>query len=207
MSDALDTPWKIRNHLVRLLALPWMRAQFSLAGVPWPRGAQVFGSPIIQRHRRSRIELGENIALRSSPRSNPLSPPHPVVLSTREPGAVIIIGRDCGLTGATIVAAESVIIGDRVLVGSGAIITDTDFHPLTPEGRKLDMNAGKRKQVVIEDDAFIGMNAIILKGVRLGEGCVVGAGAVVSKDVPARTIVAGNPARRVGGLDSISDIS
>lgn len=201
MSSSLDTPWKIQNHLVRLLTLPWMRAQFFLAGVSWPAGAQVFGSPIIQRHRRSRIELGENISLRSSPRSNPLSPPHPVVLSTREPGSKIIIGRDCGLTGATVVAAESITIGDRVLVGSGATITDTDFHPLSPESRKQDINDGRKKPVIIENDVFIGMNAIILKGVRLGAGCVVGAGSVVSRDVPARAIVAGNPARAIGQVN------
>ena len=49
--------------------------------------------------------------------------------------------------------------------------------------------------VVIEDDVWIGLNAVILQGVTLGRGCIVGAGAVVTKDVPAGARVVGNPAR------------
>ena len=78
---------------------------------------------------------------------------------------------------------------------------DTDFHPLTPEGRAEDINAGSSRPITIEDDVFIGMNSLILKGVTLSEGCVVGAGSVVSRDVPPRTIVAGNPAQVVWSLD------
>lgn len=53
----------------------------------------------------------------------------------------------------------------------------------------------KTKNITIRDDAWIGMNCIILKGVTIGEGAIVGAGSVVTKDVPAWTLVAGNPAR------------
>lgn len=198
MSSAFNTPWKIRNHLLRVVTTPWIRGQFLLAGVPWPEGAHVFGTPILQRHRQSTIEIGARISLRSSPRSNPLSPSHPVVLATRSPGAVLKIGQDCGLTGARLVAAQSIALGNRVLVGSGATIIDTDFHPLSPDGRNADMNAGDSAPIVIEDDVFIGMGALILKGVHIGSGAVVGAGSVVTKDVPSRKIVAGNPAKVVG---------
>ena len=54
-----------------------------------------------------------------------------------------------------------------------------------------------RKPIVIKDKAWIGFNSIILKGVTIGEGAIVGAGSVVTKDVPPYTIVAGNPARIV----------
>src|SRR5436190_1225383 len=105
-------------------------------------------------------------------------------------GSTLKLGDGFGFTGATLVAAERIQIGHRVLVGANASIMDTDFHPLDPERRRADINAGTSAEVIIEDDVFIGMNAIILKGVRLGAGCVVGAGSVVMHDVPAGATVA-----------------
>ena len=197
----LDTPWKISNHLRRLAALPYIRLRFALHGIPWGRGWRIFGMPLIQRHRRSRLQLGDDLELRSWYSTNPLAPNHPVVLATWQAGAVLTIGDQCGLTGATIVAAERIEIGRRVLVGANCTITDTDFHPLTPLARQRDILAGASAPVIIEDDVFIGMHSLILKGVRLGRGSVIGAGSVVTRDVPPGVIVAGNPARVVKPLE------
>jgi len=83
------------------------------------------------------------------------------------------------------VAASSIVIGDRVLIGGGAGIWDTDFHPLDYEQRMMHPTLGTRsKPIVIEDDVFIGARAIILKGVKIGKAAVIGAGAVVRNDVP-----------------------
>jgi len=195
-----NMPWTATLELRRRLAWPVIRAQFAWHGVSWGRNWKIFGRPILQRHRGSRIALGDGLTLRSWPRSNPLAPTAPVVLSTRRADAVIDIGDDCGFTGTTIVAADRLTIGDRVLVGGNAMIVDFDFHPLTPEGRAEDINAGAAAPIVIEDDVFVGMEALILKGVTVGEGAVVGAGAVVTQDVPPRTVAAGNPATVVGEL-------
>lgn len=197
-SAALDMPWRFRNELRRLVALPWIRLRFLFTGIKWGRGWRVLGMPMIQRHRGSRIEIGKQVTLRSTQRSNPLAPYHPVVLSTRSRTAVLSIGDDCGLTGTTIVADERVEIGNRVLFGANVTVVDTDFHPLGPERRRNDINAGKHRPIRIEDDVFIGMNALILKGVTIGAGAVVGAGSVVRSDVPSRAIVAGNPAVVIG---------
>jgi len=194
----LHTPWKIQNEVHRLLTTPRTRLYFALNGVQWRSGLSAYGCPIIQRHRKSEIILGKNLELRSSQRSNPLSPAQPVVLSTRRAGSRIMIGDDCGMTGAVLVADQLIVIGDRVLVGANVVISDTDFHPLSPESRRHDISAGASKPVTIEDDVFIGMQALILKGVTLGRGSVIGAGSVVTKDVPAGSIVAGNPAKVVG---------
>lgn len=188
-------PWQATNELRRLLALPYIRLMFAVHGVAWGRRWRILGMPIIQRHRRSTITLGDGVTLRSWRFSNPLAPNHPVVLATRTAQARIQIGDDCGFTGGAIVAAERIQIGCRVLVGANCTITDTDFHPLEAAVRQQDILAGAHRPVVIEDDVFIGMNCLILKGVTLGRGSVVGAGSVVTKDVPAGVIVAGNPAR------------
>ncbi len=193
----LDTPWRVQNELRRLLALPLIRLHFRLHGIAWGQRWRIFGMPIIQRHRRSSITLGDGLELRSWPQSNPLAPVHPVVLATRNAGALIRIGVDCGLTGTTIVAAERVIIGDRVLLGANTTVVDTDFHPLTPQERQRDMLNGRHAPVLIEDDVFVGMHSLILKGVTIGRGSVIGAGSVVTRDVPPGVIVAGNPARVV----------
>ena len=204
MSDAwskvCNMPWTVGLDLRRRFAWPLVRAQFAWHGIDWGTRWKMFGRPIIQRHRGSRIALGDGLTLRSWPRSNPLAPTAPVVLSTRRADAVLEVGDDCGFTGTTFVAADRITIGDRVLVGGNASIVDFDFHPLTPEGRAENINAGAAAPIVIEDDVFVGMEALILKGVTIGEGAVVGAGSVVTQDVPPRTVVAGNPAQVVREL-------
>ncbi|MCS7070899.1 MAG: hypothetical protein NZM00_05290 [Anaerolinea sp.] len=86
-------------------------------------------------------------------------------------------------------------------MGANSIITDTDFHPLTADARRIDPTQGRTAPVIVEDEVFIGMQAIILKGVRLGRGCVIGAGSVVTQDVPPGMIAAGNPARVIRPVD------
>lgn len=194
LGKMLDTPWRAQNELRRHLATPLIRARFALHRVHWGKGWRIFGMPVIQRHRGSRIELGDRLELRSWPASNPLTPVHRVVFATRTSHAEIRVGHDCGFTGSTLVAAVRIEIGDRVLVGANSTIVDTDFHPLDPETRRRDINAGRSAPVVIEDDVFIGMSCLILKGVRIGRGSVVGAGTVVTCDVPAGATVVGNPA-------------
>lgn len=197
---ATAMPWLVKLEVGRCLALPFLRLLFALQGISWGARWRILGRPIIQRYGRSRIELGDGVVLRSWKASNPLVPHHPVVLATRSEEAVIKVGEDCGFTGTTIVAAERIEIGNRVQVGANSTIVDTDFHPLTPEGRLKDMANGRHRRVIIHDDVFIGMNSLILKGVEIGKGSVIGAGSVVVRSVPPRTIVAGNPARVIRKL-------
>ena len=193
-------PWTAGLELRRRLAWPLIRAQFAWHGIDWGQNWKLFGRPIIQRHRGSRIVLGDGLTFRSWPRSNPLAPTAPVVLSTRRADAVLEIGEDCGFTGTTLVAADCITIGDRVLVGGNASIVDFDFHPLTTDERAENVNAGAAAPIVIGDDVFVGMEALIRTGVTVGDGAVVGAGSVVTQDVPPRTVVAGNPASVVREL-------
>ena len=200
LKQAFDTPWRAANEMRRRLALPTTRLGFRVCGVHWGHGWRVSGMPIIQRYRGSKIELGDNLELRSWPTSNPLAPCHPVVLATRRPEAVIRIGHHCGFTGATIVAAEQIEIGNWVTVGANSVISDSDFHPLNPDERRANPANGRHRPIIIEDDVFLGMNCLVLKGVRIGRGSIVGAGSVVTRDVPPGVVVAGNPAQIVGSV-------
>jgi acetyltransferase-like isoleucine patch superfamily enzyme len=82
-------------------------------------------------------------------------------------------------------------IGNRVMIGSHVAISSLTHDPAAAVMKGTCI----AKPVVIEDDAWLGAHAVILPGVRVGRGAVVAAGAVVTKDVPARMIVAGVPAR------------
>jgi acetyltransferase-like isoleucine patch superfamily enzyme len=118
------------------------------------------------------------------------------------PESVVEIGDDVGISGCGITALQRVAIGNRVLIGAGALIVDSDAHPRHPEER-LRGASPTNSPAEIADDVFIGARAIILKGVRIGQGAVVGAGAVVSSDVPAFMIAAGNPARVVAEVKEL----
>ena len=182
------------------MAYPSVRLLFACSGIHWGCDWRFYGVPIIQKHRRSWMSFGPGLRLRSSVRSNPVGPNHPVVLCTWEEGARLEAGADFFMTGGTLCAAERIIIGSHVSVGANTIIVDTDFHPLDPDLRRLSPAEAKSAPVVIEDNAFIGMNCLVLKGVTIGQDSVVGAGSVVTRDVPPRTIVAGNPAKGVREL-------
>lgn len=83
-------------------------------------------------------------------------------------------------------------IGSKVLIGPGTGIF-TAIHPIDPEVRSTGVE--KAKPITIEDQVWIGGNATILPGVTIGEGSIIGAGSVVTKDIPEMSIVAGNPAK------------
>ncbi len=126
-----------------------------------------------------------------------------------EPMGRIEIGSDAILVGPIFMCADSITVGQRVVISYQVTIADSDFHPLDPAERKRDAIAnapyGDRSQrpafitkpVMIEDDVWIGIGALILKGVKIGRGARIGAGAVVTSDVAAGVTVAGNPAHVV----------
>jgi acetyltransferase-like isoleucine patch superfamily enzyme len=128
-----------------------------------------------------------------------------VVLCTWLPGAILEIGDHLAMTGGTICATECITIGHHVTVGANTTIIDSDFHPLQPRARLQEPSVAKRAPIQIGNDVFIGMQSLILKGVTLGDGCVVGAGSVVTRDVAAGVIVAGNPAQVTGTVAETGD--
>lgn len=126
----------------------------------------------------------------------------------------ITIGNNCVIGNCTFISKTEINIGNDVTIASGSTFYDHDSHSIYWNYRKNDnitevtdikkygdsiLNKDwehvNTKPIIIEDKVWIGINCIILKGVTIGEGSVIGAGSVVTKDVPAWTVVAGNPAR------------
>ena len=174
------------------------RARLALGRVSCGPGLQLLGVPIVSVADGASIAIGARAILCSSSRDTALGVSRPVILRAMLPGARLVIGEDSALSGTTVCAAESVTIGERCLFGADSIVTDTDFHPVEPQGRWCATLAqAARRPVRIGHDVFVGARAIVLKGVTIGDGAVIAAGAVVTRDVPAGAVVAGNPAREL----------
>ena len=126
-----------------------------------------------------------------------------------EPGGLVTVGHGSILVGAVLMCQQEIAVGSGVVISYQVTIADSDFHPRDPAQRRRDAEASapfadpanrpeiESRPVRIGDGAWIGIGAIVLKGVQIGAGARVQAGAVVVRDVPARTTVEGNPARVV----------
>lgn len=174
-------------------------ARLRRAGVVVGSNVNIVGRPIIDMAALGSIVIGDGSVLVSRPRWTALGVSRPVILRALLPGARIMIGTSVGMSGTTICSATSVIIGDRVLFGADVMVADTDFHPVdeVPRIGRPIPTPGQQDAVHIGSDVFVGARSIILKGTTISDGAVIGAGSVVAGDVPARTVVAGAPARFV----------
>ena len=125
---------------------------------------------------------------------------------------MVAVGNYCLFSGAVLLCECEIKIGNFVSLGWNATIADSDFHPIESAQRMEDAiacsNIGNgrprppvlTRPVVIEDDVWIGPNATILKGVRIGAGSFIEPGSLVTRDIPPGSRVIGNPARIVGGV-------
>ena len=132
------------------------------------------------------------------------------VLFNLGPEGRVEIGDRCRFEEVFVICDQEICIGSDVTMGWRTTIVDSDFHPLAPAERLEDVIAisplagGKARPPIpcrpvrIEDGVWIGPNVTILKGVQIGAGALIEPGAVVTRDVPARARVLGNPAAVIG---------
>jgi acetyltransferase-like isoleucine patch superfamily enzyme len=174
-----------------------------LFGCPYGRNLRVDGRVIIRVARRGAFRLGENVLISSRTGSNLVGRTNPTILHCMGEGH-ITFGDNSGCSFAVLSSKSSIRIGDNAKIGGNARIYDHDYHALDYLSRRTtasDNAACKTAPIVIGDDTLIGTNAIILKGVTVGERSIVGAGAVVSiKNIPPDSLVVGNPARIIRHL-------
>lgn len=175
-------------------------------GVDVQRASAIIGRPRVFMAPGSRITLGDQVSMIGKSSANTLDARGPCVLRTVTPEAVIEIGDLVGMSAATISASRSVTIGDRTMLGAGAVITDSDHHVVDAHPVSLRRTAKPIPQpgdeVVIGSDVFVGARVIILKGVTIGNGSVIAAGSIVASSVPPAVVAGGNPARVVRALEA-----
>ena len=187
---------RLRQHL-RMISSPLWLLELRMRGIQFTSPIALVGQPICSRYPGSFISLGSGVTLDSAIRSNRLGGFSPCVVRTVTPTARIRLGERVGLSNSVIVAGNSIEIGEDTIIGSGVMILDNDFHVMGTGFSWVSECSTNSKPIKIGRGCFIGSRSMILKGVTLGDRAVIGAGAVVTKDVPAYSMAAGNPARIV----------
>ncbi len=180
---------QLQNRWSAFYVRRWIRPQFDALGksptLVAPSSLKIFGTHIC---------AGDYLHLISSPTK-------PVSLTTwrsKQGEGRISIGNYCLISpGAEITSAEHIRIGDSCMIAAEVVISDSDWHGLYNRTRPFRCT----EPVTIANNVWLGQRSIICKGVTIGENSVIGAGAVVTRDIPANVVAAGNPARVVKQLN------
>lgn len=150
------------------------------------------GWPIFKGN--GKIVFNNRCILVSSRTGNPIGLFRPCIFEAINMNSKIEIGKNFSASGVCIVAESYIVIGDNVSIGANVTIIDTDFHThLNADNQPSNKN--KSKPIMIGDNVWVGMNAVILKGVKIHSNSVIGANAIITKDVPPDSYAVGNPAR------------
>jgi hypothetical protein len=173
------------------------RLSATIWGVELGKGCKFYGGAVFRRAPTSRLVIGEGCVFRSARWSNQIGLDRPCRLSTIRPGALIRIGSGCGLSGTVVAAAEHIELGEDVFCGANVTITDTDWHRVDPATRR---EPGLSAPIRLENNVWLGLNVIVLKGVTIGHDSVVAAGSVVTRSIPPGVLAAGQPARVIRSL-------
>lgn len=163
-----------------------------LSGVDLGTGASFYGRTIMRSSSQGEARFGPGCVFRSARGANLIGLDRPCMISIHGRGR-LTVGAKCGFSGTVIGCFERIDIGDEVRCGANTTITDADWH-------LDDFRVGPPRPIVIEDHVWIGVGAMILKGVRIGRNTVIGAGSIVTHDIPADVIAAGNPCRVIRAL-------
>ncbi len=161
--------------------------------VVFDNSVNLLGLPILQVSKRSTFHFGRNVSIISNTRFNMAGLNKKTTIYTADKSS-LVVSDNVGISGVSIYCSKSIFIGENVLIGVNVYIWDTDFHSVNSTERlSIGKDIPNTAPIRIEKNVFVGANSIILKGVTIGEGSVIAAGSVVSKNVPPMQIWGGNP--------------
>jgi acetyltransferase-like isoleucine patch superfamily enzyme len=138
---------------------------------------------------------GDNVYLRGIAKGYQAGMSFPTTILADIPDSLIKIGNNCRINGAYIHAQNSIIIGNNCVIASNVNIIDTNGHEVYSKNRTIGRD--KPLEIILEDNVWIGLNVIILKGTRIGRNSIVSAGSVVKGNFEENSIITGNPAKVV----------
>jgi acetyltransferase-like isoleucine patch superfamily enzyme len=151
------------------------------------------GRPKFKLYPGTRVIVGSGCKFLSGHTDNLIGVNRPCIVSVYNPGTVVEIGEGTGFSGTVIGAFKGIRIGSRVKCGANTLITDGDWHP-------EDVRSGVPREVVIGDDVWLGVGVMVLKGARIGDNSIIGANSVVTGEIPANVVAAGNPCKVIRAL-------
>jgi acetyltransferase-like isoleucine patch superfamily enzyme len=159
------------------------------------------GIPIMDINLNAKVSIGHHFVMNNGLLNNMIGRQQSCFFVVKS--GKLTIGNHVGISGTAIVCWNKVTIEDNVKIGGGVVIYDTDFHSLDYKERTAipEQFNVKTNPVLIKKNAFIGAHAIILKGVTIGNNSIIGAGSVVSQDIPDNEIWAGNPAQFIRRIE------
>lgn len=195
--------YKVVKKILRLLKKSgWIIVflKLKLNNVKFYSDFKSHGIPIVQVSLKAKkFFIGHNFEMNNGLYNNMIGRQQPCFFIVEKQGE-LIIGNNVGISATAIVCTQQIIIEDNVRIGGGTVIYDTDFHSLNYQERvarpEIKKNI-KTVPILIKENAFIGANCTILKGVTIGQNSIIGASSVVTKNIPDNQIWAGNPARYI----------
>lgn len=194
--------WQNRAHYTALISkrftgVFWRFVNYTLAwwwNIKIGKSCKFQGKVHFYRLQNCKITIGDNCIFNSKKTSNLSGLSTPCIISTAKKETQITIGSNCGFSGTRIRAGAPITLGNNVRCGANTYIASTDAH-------SDDYRAGKDRPIVLEDNVWLGLNVVVLKGVHIGKNSLIGANSVVTKDIPANVIAAGNPCRIIKQLE------
>ncbi len=183
------------RHVINLVVL-W------LYQVECGRRLRTLGLVDIDLFPGSQVKLGNDVTLLSDTHRYTLAQYGPVKLRTYTPDARIRLGNHVSLNGTVIACrSQTIDVGDGTIFAGNCVVMDSDFHRLWPPEERLNFPSNEfDAAVTIGKNCWFGLNVIVLKGAQVGDNVVIGAGSIVTGDVPANCVAAGMPAKVIRHL-------
>lgn len=187
ISSLFNYQRSLRRRAYYSLTTFFGRLQSRLSGANLEKGVRFYGKPFIQKSSAGVLNIGAFCSFRSGATSNLIGINRPCII-TVYPQARLEIGQGCGFSGTVIGCFKEIILEKGVRCGANTLITDSDWHLDDPR-------SGAPRPIIIEENVWLGVNVTVMKGVTIGKNSVIGAGSVVTKDIPANVVAAGNPCK------------